>query len=111
MKAAWSLLKQTAIGWQQDKISLWAAALAYYTTFSLAPLLVIAIAIAGAVFGQDAAQGEVVGQLKGLVGQQGAEAIQAMLQNAYRQGSGGIAATLISIVTLLFGASGVFGQL
>ncbi|WP_088892494.1 YihY/virulence factor BrkB family protein [Leptolyngbya ohadii] len=111
IKTFWRILKETAIGWQTDKISLWAAALAYYTTFSLAPLLVLVIAIAGAVFGQEAVRGEIVGQIQGLVGQQGAEAIQAMLQNAYRAGSGGIFATIASIVTLLFGASGVFGQL
>jgi membrane protein len=110
-KAIWALLKQTAAEWQEDKVPLLAAALAYYTTFSLAPLLVIAIAIAGAVFGQDAVQGEIVGQIQGLVGKQGAEAIQSMLQNAYRPGSGGAVATGIGIVTLLFGASGVFGQL
>lgn len=110
-KLAWRLIRETATEWQADKISLWAAALAYYTTFSLAPLLVIAIAIAGAVFGQDAAQGEIVGQIRGLVGQQGAEAIQAMLQNANKPGSGGTIATIISIITLLLGASGVFGQL
>ncbi|HEY9698948.1 MAG TPA: YihY/virulence factor BrkB family protein [Trichocoleus sp.] len=111
IKVAWRLIKETAAEWQADKVSLWAAALAYYTTFSLAPLLVIAIAIAGAIFGEEAAQGEIVGQIRGLVGQQGAEAIQAMLQNANRPGSGGVVATVISVITLLLGASGVFGQL
>ncbi|MBF2076646.1 MAG: YihY/virulence factor BrkB family protein [Synechococcales cyanobacterium C42_A2020_086] len=110
-RAVWSLLKETVKGWQEDKIALWAAALAYYTTFSLAPLLVIAIAIAGAVFGEEAAQGEVVAQIEGLIGQQGAEAIQAMLQNANQPGSGGLWATTIGVITLLIGASGVFGQL
>lgn len=110
-RAVWSLLKETVKGWQEDKIALWAAALAYYTTFSLAPLLVIAIAIAGAVFGEEAAQGEVVAQIEGLIGQQGAEAIQAMLQNANQPGSGGLWATAIGVITLLIGASGVFGQL
>jgi membrane protein len=111
LRKIWRILKETAQGWQKDKISLLAAALAYYTTFSLAPLLVLVIAIAGAVFGQEAVRGEIVGQIQGLVGQQGAEAIQAMLQNAYRAGSGGVFATIASIVTLLLGASGVFGQL
>lgn len=105
------MIKDTALGWQKDKVSLLAAALAYYTTFSLAPLLVLVIAIAGAVFGEEAVRGELVTQIQGLVGQQGAEAIQAMLQNAYRAGSGGIFATIASLVTLLLGASGVFGQL
>jgi membrane protein len=110
-ESIWNLLKQTVAEWQADKVSLWAAALAYYTAFSLAPLLVIAIAIAGAIFGEEAARGQIVGQIQGLVGQQGAEAIQTMLQNAQRPGSGGTIATLIGIAALLLGASGVFGQL
>jgi membrane protein len=113
MKAKYvlKLLKDTVTEWSEDKVSLWAAALAYYTIFSIAPLLLIAIAIAGAVFGEEAARGEVVAQIQGLVGQQGAEAIQAMLQNTQKPGSGGTIATVFGIATLLFGASGVFGQL
>jgi membrane protein len=110
-KSIWNLLKEAFSEWQKDNVSLWAAALAYYTAFSLAPLLVIAIAIAGAVFGEEAARGEIVGQIQGLVGRQGSEAIQAMLQNAQNQAGGGIIATIIGIGALLFGASGVFGQL
>lgn len=105
------LLKDTVAEWQEDKVSLWAAALAYYTIFSIAPLLIIAISIAGAVFGEEAARGEIVGQIRGLVGQQGAEAIQTMIENANRPSSGGFIATLLGIGTLLFGASGVFTQL
>ncbi len=105
------LLKETATEWQEDKVPVLAAALSYYTVFSLAPLLLIAIAIAGAVFGEEAARGEVVKQIQGLVGQEGAEAIQSMIQNAQKPESGGAIATVIGIVTLLFGASGVFGQL
>jgi membrane protein len=110
-KRIFKLLKDTVTEWQEDKVSLWAAALAYYTIFSIAPLLLIAISIAGAVFGEEAARGEVVDQIRGLVGQQGAEAIQAMIQNTQKPGSGGTIATIVGIVTLLFGASGVFGQL
>ena len=105
------LLKDTVTEWSEDKVSLWAAALAYYTIFSIAPLLLIAIAIAGAVFGEEAARGEVVAQIQGLVGKQGAEAIQSMIQNTQKPGSGGTIATIFGIITLLFGASGVFGQL
>jgi membrane protein len=111
ISSVWTLLQETFKAWQNDKVPLWAAALAYYTAFSLAPLLVIAIAIAGAVFGQEAARGEVVGQIQGLVGKQGAEAIQAMLQNTQQPGSGGVVATVVGIGALLLGASGVFGQL
>lgn len=105
------LIKETIQEWNQDKVPLWAAALAYYTVFSLAPLLLIAIAIAGSIFGEEAARGEIVAQIQGLVGQQGAETIQAMIQNAQKPGSGGTIATIVGIVTLLFGASGVFSQL
>jgi len=106
-----TLLKETVAEWSEDKVPLWAAALAYYTIFSLAPLLLIAITIAGLAFGEEAARGEIVGQIRGLVGQEGAEAIQGMIQNVNRPNSGGTLATIIGVVTLLFGASGVFGQL
>lgn len=105
------LLRDTVTEWNEDNVPLLAAALAYYTMFSLAPLLIIAIAIVGAIFGQQAAQGEIVGQIQGLVGKQGAEFIQSMIQNASKPGSGGGVATFIGIVVLIFGASGVFGQL
>ncbi|MGB7444876.1 MAG: YhjD/YihY/BrkB family envelope integrity protein, partial [Coleofasciculaceae cyanobacterium] len=62
------LLKETFQEWQEDKASRLAAALAYYTVFSLTPLLILAIAIAGSIFGQEAARGEIVGQIEGLVG-------------------------------------------
>ena len=87
------------------------AALAYYTVFSLAPLLVIAIAIAGLVFGHEAAQGQIFDQLRGLLGEASAKAMQDMVQNANAKPATGAVATLIGVVTLLFGASGVFGQL
>lgn len=109
-KSAIRLLRETVTEWNEDKASRLAAALAYYTIFSLAPLLIIAIAIAGAVFGEEAAQNQIVGQIQGLVGQQGAEAVQAMILNASRPGAG-IVATIVGVITLLFGASGVFGQL
>ena len=96
------LLKDTGKEWNDDKVPLWAAALAYYTIFSLAPLLLIAIAIAGLVFGETAARGEIVGQIQNLVGKQGAEAIQSMIQNAHRPGSGGTIATIVGVLTLLF---------
>ena len=109
-KVLFSLLKETFQEWQDDKSSRLAAALAYYTVFSLAPLLIIAIAIAGAIFGEEAAKGELVGQIQGLVGDSGAEVIQGAIQNANKPDTGNIA-SIISIVVLLFGASGVFAQL
>lgn len=109
IREIWQLLKRTLIKSQADKIPLLAAALAYYTVFSLAPLLVIAIAIVGAVFGQEAAQNQIVSQFRGLIGEQGARAIQAVINNAQQPSSGGTVVTLVSVVTLLFGASIVFG--
>lgn len=110
-KRVFKLVKETFSEWQEDNVPLFAAALAYYTIFSLAPLLVIAIAIAGAFFGEEAAQREIAGQIQGFVGKEGAEAIQAMIQSANKPNSGGAIATLLGIGTLLLGASGVFGQL
>ena len=87
------------------------AALAYYTVFSLAPLVVLAIAIAGFVLGHEAAQGQIFDQVRVLIGDQGAMAIQDMVKSANANPATGIFATVVGIVTLLFGASGVFGQL
>ncbi len=75
-------------GWREHKASRMAAALAYYTVFSLAPILVISIAVAGLVFGQEAAEGRIVGQISGLIGQQSAEALQAMIAAARKPSSG-----------------------
>lgn len=105
-----SLLKDTVKEWQEDKVPMLAAALAYYTMFSIAPLLIIVIAIAGLAFGEEAVRGQLDDQIRGLVGTDGAQAIQGMIANAYQPKSG-LIATLISIVTLLLGASGVFAQL
>ena len=110
IKPIFRLLKEAFTEWQQDKASILAAALAYYTVFSITPLLVIAISIAGAVFGQEAARGEIVQQINQLVGQQGAEVIETALANADRPKLSSIA-SIISIVLLLIGASGVFAQL
>ena len=91
IKSTFKLLKEAFQEWQDDKASLLAAALAYYTVFSITPLLVIAIAIAGTIFGQDTAQGEILAQIEGLVGKQGAQAIEIALNNADRpQISGGV---------------------
>ncbi|MFN8473225.1 MAG: YihY/virulence factor BrkB family protein [Anaerolineae bacterium] len=105
------LLKDTFSQFNEDKAPRLGASLAYYTVFSLAPLLVIAIGIAGLVFGAEAARGQIMNSIGGLVGDQGAQGIQAMVQGASQQRTGGIVATIIGIVALLFGASGVFGAL
>ena len=110
VRDSWPLIKDTLSEWNDDKVSRLAAALAYYTAFALAPLLVISISIAGLVFGAEAAQGEVVAQLQGLVGTRGAELVEEMIA-ASRKTSSGVTATVIGIAVLLFGATGVFGEL
>jgi len=106
----WQLLKRTFSKWNEDHAPGLGAALSYYTVFSLAPLLMIVIAIAGLMFGQEAAQGQVMGQIQGLVGEESAKAIQSMIEEA-RKPTVGIIATLIATVMLLVGATGVFAQL
>lgn len=112
LKKIWRLLKEAFTEWNKDKASRLAASLAYYTVFSLAPLLVIVIAIAGAVFGEEAARGQLVEQIQGLLGREGAEFVETAINNANQPGENtGSIASLISIAILLFGASGVFSQL
>ncbi|MGZ3388023.1 MAG: YhjD/YihY/BrkB family envelope integrity protein [Isosphaeraceae bacterium] len=108
--AFWGLLRTTASEWMEDKVPRLGAALAFYSVLSIAPLLIIAIAIAALAFGEEAARGQLVGQMRGMVGPEGADAIQEMIKNARKPATGTVAA-LLGVVTLLFGASGVFGQL
>jgi len=105
-----SLVTDTIREWGEDQGSRLAAALAYYTTFSLAPVLVIAIAIAGLIGGQAAAQSLVMTQVQDLLGVQGREFIQSMIENATIQ-STGLVASIIGAITLLLGALGVFNEL
>lgn len=86
------------------------AALAFYTLFSLTPILILVIAVAGYFFGNDAAQGQIIHQIQGLVGRNGAQAIQALLAAA-RDRSGGLVATIIATVLLIIGATSVFTEL
>lgn len=109
-RAFWHLLKEAASDWSHDRAPRLGAALAYYTIFSIVPLLIVIIALIGLFFGQDAAQSAIMGQVSNLVGEQSAAAIKDMIQRA-EQPSTGLFATAVALVTLLFGASGVFGQL
>ncbi len=104
------ILSTTTQQWMEDKSPQLAAALAFYSLLSLGPLLLIAIAIAGAMFGTEAATGQIVGQIEGLLGKSGAEAVQSVIANS-RKPSSNLMAAVIGVVTLLIGASGVFGQL
>ena len=110
MKKYLGIFKQTISEFSQDKVPRLGAALAYYTIFSLAPLLLIAISIAGIVFGHDAAQNKIFEQLRGVLGTTTAAAMQEMVKNAAKPKSGTIA-TILGVCTLILGASGVFGQL
>lgn len=106
----WSLLKETASKWSGDRVPRLGAALAYYTVFSIVPLLVVIITVIGLVYGEEAARGYIIEQIASLVGPQSAAAIQDMLERAQRPATG-ILATIVAIATLLIGASGFFGQL
>jgi membrane protein len=111
-KVLWRLLQETVAEWQRDKASRLAAALSYYAIFSLAPLIIVIIAIAGSLFGEAAARGRIIDQIQGAVGREGAAFIQTLLQNVSNSGSGtSITASAIGIVVLLFGATGLFVEL
>jgi membrane protein len=105
-----ALFKAAGKEWIDDKASRLGAALAYYTVFSLAPLMVIAIGIAGMVFRREAARDQIVDQIQELVGREGGEAIQAMIASAGKRGSGMIG-TVAGLGMLLVGAIGLFGEL
>ena len=106
----WTLLKDTFTKWSADKAPRLGAALSYYTVFSLAPLLVMTITIAGLVFGKEAAQHAITMQMESLVGPQSAAAVTEML-NLAQKPTAGMLASAIALATLALGASGVFAQL
>lgn len=105
-----SMIKEAALGWNEDGAASMGAAIAYYTIFSIAPLLIIIMAIAGFFFGAEAVQGQVYGQAQSLLGHDGATALQGLVKSA-SQPSSGVLATLIGLVLTLLGASGVFAEL
>jgi membrane protein len=106
----WGLVRATIAAWGEDYASSMGAALSFYTVFSVAPVLLIAIAVAGFVFDTDAAQRAVASELAGLMGSEAAAAVEALLQSA-RSPSGGLISTAVGVVVLLIGASAVFGEL
>ena len=109
-KNIWILIKAAASAWVADYAQSMGAALAYYTMFSIAPLLLIVISIAGLIFGVEAARGEIVGQLQGLMGRQGAEAVQGLLESVSKP-TESVTATLVGGILLVIGATTVFGEL
>ena len=106
----YQLAKQSVSAWIDDYAPSMGAAISYYTVFSIAPLLIIVIAVAGFVWGREAVQGEIVGQLTGLIGKEGATGIQALIESA-NQPTQGLVATVISTLVLIVGATTVFAEL
>jgi membrane protein len=104
------VLKEAAMSFAGDNAPRLGAALAYYTVFSIAPLILITITLAGAIFGEEAARGQVFTHMRQLIGDTGAEVVNEMVKDAARADTGAIAATF-GTAALLFGAAGVFGQL
>src|SRR6202051_2209468 len=110
LKTVAALLRQACAAWLDDDAPTLGAALAFYTLFSLAPVLIVAVSVAGLVFGDKAAQGEIVRQFQGLMGTQGATAIETILQSTNRPGLG-VLATALGLLAILVGASGAFNEL
>ena len=106
----WAMVKDAVAAWSNDYAPSMGAALSYYGVFSMAPLLLIVISIAGLIFGEDVARGEVLGQLRGLMGEAPAQAIDAVLASMSKPANG-ITSTVLSVVVLLIGATSVFGEL
>ncbi|HVG05456.1 MAG TPA: YihY/virulence factor BrkB family protein, partial [Burkholderiaceae bacterium] len=106
----WPLIKSAATAWIDDYAPSMGAALSYYTVFSLAPVLLIVISVAGLIFGAEAARGEIFGQLRGLMGTDAAKAIEDILTSVSKP-TEGATATVIGVVLLIIGATTVFGEL
>ena len=111
LQGLWLLARDAFFQWIDDNPFQMGAALAYYTLFSIAPLLLIAIAVAGSVFGREASQNQIIAAIQDLVGFESARAIQAIIESAGRRPDSGFLATATGMVLLLLGAAGVVGQL
>jgi membrane protein len=104
LRAVWDLLSETFKAWRQDNAQTLGAALAFYTTFSMAPLLIIVIAIFGVILGKETVQVEILRRAQELIGAQGANAVKMMLEAAYRPGTG-LPATIIGVLVILIGST------
>jgi membrane protein len=109
-KKIWAMLSKTFSAWNEHEAPRLGAALAFYTILSLAPLAILVIAIVALVFGHSTAQNQLLGQVESMIGQQGSEAVKGMIEHAQKPASGTFA-SILGVITLLFGASGVFGEL
>jgi membrane protein len=110
MHVLWSIVQDTVSEWIKHNASSLGAALSFYTLFSIAPILVIAMAVAGSIFGPHVAEARVLDQMRDLLGDAGATAVQSLLSSAHQSGLKGVAAA-IGVITLLVGATSVFGEL
>jgi membrane protein len=110
-RQCWDLVRESFSEWSNDKVPRLGAALAFYTALSLAPLLVVVLATAGLFYGAAAVQGEIVWEIQSLVGREGAKFIQAIIAGAAHRPTTGIIATVLGLITLLFGASSAFVEL
>jgi membrane protein len=110
LKTILALSKQALLAAWEDNVPRMGASVAYYTLFAIAPVLLVAIAIAGTIFEPEAVRGEIVGQLDGLLGRDGAAAVQALLEGAARR-QGGTLATIVGMVTFVLAATGAFLEL
>ncbi len=110
LRAVWDIVRQAADAWVEDRAATMGAALAYYTVFSIAPLLLIVIAVAGLAFGAEAARGEIFGELRGMMGAEAALAVQGLLDSVKRPEES-LLATLIGLAVLMLGATTVFAEL
>jgi membrane protein len=110
LRTTWNLVSAAVQSWLDDYAPSMGAALAYYTMFSLAPLLLIVVSVTGLAFGEEAARGEVFSQVRGLIGEEGAVAVQGLLTSVSQRGDG-VIGTLIGLIALLIGATTVFAEL
>jgi membrane protein len=110
IRNVWPLFKETYNEWNRHQAPKLGAALSYYTVLSLAPLLIVVLTVVGIALGKQAARGEIVGQLQSMLGQQGARAIETVITNADKPATGTVA-SILGLITLFIGASGVFAEL
>src|SRR3954465_9608793 len=106
----WKLLKATVLSFIEDEALSRGAAIAFYTVTSIAPILLIVVAIAGLAFGREAAQNGIVAQIPGLMGKESAQFFQSAIANAQNKSSGTLA-TILGVATVIVTASGVFGEI
>jgi len=110
LSTLWPTVRRTFSEWNDHEAPRLAAALSFYTILSLAPLVILVIAVVALAFGRSSAQDQILSQVQGMIGQDGATAVKTMIEHADKPASG-MLASVVGLITLLFGASGVFGEL